>query len=335
MAVAVKNASEAAPAGAMDRLAASSLLGALYVLGSIGVVFYAIPSLWTSISIGNVFITAGLQLLVMVVVAVGLAYGGYRLAGPNPAHGLRAGVGVGILSLFGICLVTWIVGSILQSLLPAEGIWHSFGLGLMAATGLALLYYGARAFFRPKFEETLITIEDQGWFSATRYKSAQGLRVRRGTMVGVLALFGCGIGTLYIHHTLDTVGYNRIPGDIKSFVNTWAVSIPFTDVQVPVLRDVRFTALILLSAIGLWIAFRIVNFPTFADFLIATEAEMNKVSWASRKRLWQDTIVVLVTVVLLTIFLMLVDLMWGFILTEIGVLNKAKQDTTTQGEVEW
>ena len=32
------------------------------------------------------------------------------------------------------------------------------------------------------------------------------------------------------------------------------------------------------------------------DFLIATEAEMNKVSWTTRKRLVKDTIVVLVTV---------------------------------------
>ena len=51
----------------------------------------------------------------------------------------------------------------------------------------------------------------------------------------------------------------------------------------------------------LWRAWRgMVNFPAFADFLIATEAEMNKVSWTTRKRLVQDTIVVLTTVVLMT-----------------------------------
>src|SRR5688572_10742591 len=33
------------------------------------------------------------------------------------------------------------------------------------------------------------------------------------------------------------------------------------------------------TAVGLWIAFRVVNMPRFADFLIAVEAEVNKVSW--------------------------------------------------------
>ncbi|MCS7045428.1 MAG: preprotein translocase subunit SecE, partial [Gemmataceae bacterium] len=53
-----------------------------------------------------------------------------------------------------------------------------------------------------------------------------------------------------------------------------------------------------------------VNWPSFADFLIATEAEMNKVSWTTRRRLVQDTIVVLVTVFLMTAFLFVVDVVW-------------------------
>ncbi len=60
----------------------------------------------------------------------------------------------------------------------------------------------------------------------------------------------------------------------------------------------------------MWVSWRIVNWPVFADFLIATEAEMNKVSWTSRKRLIQDTVVVLVTVALLTTFLFIVDILW-------------------------
>ena len=35
-------------------------------------------------------------------------------------------------------------------------------------------------------------------------------------------------------------------------------------------------------AVGVWVAFRVVNMPRFADFLIAVEAEMNKVSWPTR-----------------------------------------------------
>ena len=41
---------------------------------------------------------------------------------------------------------------------------------------------------------------------------------------------------------------------------------------------------------------------------IATEAEINKVSWTTRKRLIQDTTVVLVTVFLFTLFLFVVDI---------------------------
>jgi len=46
--------------------------------------------------------------------------------------------------------------------------------------------------------------------------------------------------------------------------------------------------------VGLWLGFRIVNLPTFADFLIAVEAEMNKVSWPSRTELIRASMVVIV-----------------------------------------
>ena len=67
---------------------------------------------------------------------------------------------------------------------------------------------------------------------------------------------------------------------------------------------------VVLAILLLWVSWRVVNWPVFADFLIATEAEMNKVSWTSRKRLVQDTIVVLVTVALLTTFLFVIDIIW-------------------------
>ena len=39
-----------------------------------------------------------------------------------------------------------------------------------------------------------------------------------------------------------------------------------------------------------WIIFRLVQYPPFVEFLIATEAEMNKVSWTSRDDLYRATI---------------------------------------------
>ena len=51
-----------------------------------------------------------------------------------------------------------------------------------------------------------------------------------------------------------------------------------------------------------WVIFRIVHFPPFAEFLIATEAEMNKVSWTSKDDLYRATTVVLATVLLMASF---------------------------------
>jgi len=49
------------------------------------------------------------------------------------------------------------------------------------------------------------------------------------------------------------------------------------------------------------------NRPNVVDFLVATEAEMKKVSWSSRSELLGSTAVVIVTVVLLAAFIYVVD----------------------------
>ena len=71
----------------------------------------------------------------------------------------------------------------------------------------------------------------------------------------------------------------------------WSLDLPFTDQHLTLLTDKQYTIPLLLLALTFWFAFRSVNMPTFAEFLIATEAEMNKVSWSTRKqssrtRLW-------------------------------------------------
>ena len=55
----------------------------------------------------------------------------------------------------------------------------------------------------------------------------------------------------------------------------------------------------ILSGVGLWLSYRLVNFSRFADFLIAVEAEMNKVSWPSKDELIRASIVVIVVIFLL------------------------------------
>ncbi len=70
-----------------------------------------------------------------------------------------------------------------------------------------------------------------------------------------------------------------------------------------------------------WFVFRLVQYPPFVEFLIATEAEMNKVSWTSREDLYRATTVVLVTVTLMALFLFGVDWLWSYLLQLIGVLK--------------
>jgi preprotein translocase SecE subunit len=82
--------------------------------------------------------------------------------------------------------------------------------------------------------------------------------------------------------------------------------------------------------LGFWFSWRLVNVPLFAEFLISTDGEMNKVSWTSWKKLMQDTVVVLTTLVMFAVLLFVMDIAWKQILSSnlIGVLkfNESVQD---------
>ena len=75
----------------------------------------------------------------------------------------------------------------------------------------------------------------------------------------------------------------------------------------------------LLLLLGWWIAYRVVNFPGFADFLIAVEAEMNKVSWPARGELFRASAVVLVVIISIAFLLLLLDLFWQQVLHLFGI----------------
>ncbi|MBT4863530.1 MAG: preprotein translocase subunit SecE [Planctomycetaceae bacterium] len=80
---------------------------------------------------------------------------------------------------------------------------------------------------------------------------------------------------------------------------------------------------VLLCAIGLWLVFRAVNFPRFADFLISVEAEMDKVSWPGRPELYRSTAVVVSTMFLLGFMLLAYDVFWKFFFELVGFLRIA------------
>lgn len=74
---------------------------------------------------------------------------------------------------------------------------------------------------------------------------------------------------------------------------------------------------------GFWLAFRAMNIPQFADFLISVEAEMNKVSWPSRTEMYRSAIVVMITIFGLAFLLFGYDVVWQFLLKGLGVLKGA------------
>jgi preprotein translocase SecE subunit len=305
MAVAVKDTPQAASRH-LNPLAVRSLAGTAYVLVSLAAV-YAIPKVWDNtiarLLAGrqDAFVDQSLMGLTLLAATVGLIALGRKLAGTKPPLGLRAGIFVGALGAILIGLVTRAIGESLESAFGADSPW---GLPLTIALGLGLLGAGASVYFRSGFENFLVHLQEQGWFSFTPYKKNQGQRVRRGTTLSVLVLAGCGIYTMLAHDTLKTGSRH------------WQVALPFSGGQtLTLLPDIQFTLPIIIAAAALWFAYRIVHFPVFADFLIATEAELNKVSWTTRKRLVQDTIVVLTTVFLFTLFLFLVDVAWYYILS--------------------
>jgi len=76
-----------------------------------------------------------------------------------------------------------------------------------------------------------------------------------------------------------------------------------------------------LAGLIAWVAFRIVNWAPFAEFLIAVESEMAKVSWPSKDELVRSTTVVLGSMFLLTLVLLVFDWFWLQVLNLVGFLR--------------
>jgi preprotein translocase subunit SecE len=118
-------------------------------------------------------------------------------------------------------------------------------------------------------------------FHVSTYKPTQGRIVRQLTALAIGLIVALGCWSLYTTLS-DTTPNNAI-----------AVGVP---------------AVLLL--LGLWISYRLINWPRFADFLIAVEAEMKKVTWPSREEVKRASVVVIVTIAILAVSLFLFDVVW-------------------------
>jgi preprotein translocase subunit SecE len=117
------------------------------------------------------------------------------------------------------------------------------------------------------------------------YKRSQGRIARQATFGSLAVIFALGAWCLNDHYS------------------TGNHSLAF-----------QFGLPLAVLTFGLWLSFRIVQLPSFADFLISVEAEMNKVSWPQRSELFRSSIVVMLMIFMLAFVLLLFDLMWKFLL---------------------
>jgi preprotein translocase subunit SecE len=129
------------------------------------------------------------------------------------------------------------------------------------------------------------------------YKKSQG-RITRQVTFAALAI-------------VIALGGWRLSQQMLGFVSQSNAVQEFLRVGVP----------LILVLFGWWASFRLVNTPSFADFLIAVEAEMNKVTWPSRTELVRSSMVVILTILIMAAILYGYDLFWNAVLMAIGVLQ--------------
>lgn len=139
-----------------------------------------------------------------------------------------------------------------------------------------------------------VAAEKPGFFHI--YKTGQGYWTRMLTAAGVALI------TVFIAQFF----YEQLP------------------VLIPAMKQSRTVHIGIVVGVVLGIAllaFLIMNKPRNADFLIATDSEMKKVNWTSRKELIGSTKVVVIFLIAVTLLLFVLDLLFGFVFNKLGVLE--------------
>jgi preprotein translocase subunit SecE len=122
------------------------------------------------------------------------------------------------------------------------------------------------------------------------YKGNQGKKTRLGTAIG-LSLVVC-VGCYLLYGRL-----NEIPMDVKGQTKLLIATL------------IPAAVLAILSGLAFWF----VNRPSVADFMIASEGEIKKVNWSSKRELFVSTVVVISVVIIMAALLGFSDLFLGWI----------------------
>lgn len=130
------------------------------------------------------------------------------------------------------------------------------------------------------------------------YKPGQGYYTRLGTVIGAGTLVLAGAGFLF----------NQVAGHM--------------DLNSPYFYAVQWSLIVVWLLIMSGLIYWVVGLNrTAADFFIATEGEMKKVSWSTRQEVIRSTKVVVVCVFLFGAILFAADLLFMTFFSEIGVLK--------------
>jgi preprotein translocase SecE subunit len=128
----------------------------------------------------------------------------------------------------------------------------------------------------------------------------------------------------FFHIRKKGQGYWTRMGTVAGAALVGALSIQFiySERQTFRLGDGGAELLCGLFALGYGLlAYYLMNRPQSVDFLIATDSEMKKVNWTSRKELMGSTKVVILFMFIIAIFLFVMDLFFGYLFYLVGVLK--------------
>jgi preprotein translocase SecE subunit len=136
----------------------------------------------------------------------------------------------------------------------------------------------------------------------TIYKKGQGYWTRMGTAAGAVLLGALTAYNLYVILQYLIQMESTVEGAARE-------------------RQIAMGVAALFTAAFAFFGWRMMNKPSNVDFLIATDSEMKKVNWTSRKDLIGSTKVVIVFMFLIALILFLVDIVFSYFFYLIGVLK--------------
>jgi hypothetical protein len=188
----------------------TSIIGTLFVLAGAALVLRGVPMVWDS-GVGpaitratNSFVSTALLITIQVGVAVLLFLGGSKLDKSHTTTGTRGGI-------FFMIAVAFVAFFALKGLYIAAGRGFSFANIVVMLFYVIIVFLLVQFFRTGRFTNWSLAMDQGGWFDTHAHKRTQGLRVRRLTVLGLMAVAGTGIWTMMEHNYLPANATVKMP----------------------------------------------------------------------------------------------------------------------------